>query len=251
MKEKFIALIDSGIGGLATLKECIKIMPQERYLYLGDNDNAPYGNRTERDLLALTLKNIEDMSRYGIKALVLACNTLSTTILHKVECYAGVKTFGVFPPLESCVMNGEKTLLCATPVTAARLGGIKGVDVLPLKGLAKDVERHKYDLSQVNIFKHLKDISGHENGQGVLPLCRYDTLILGCTHYELIKKQFFDHLRPLKIKSGSPLTAMAVKNFLQKTNSIQNISKYQVNFIGNCAEENYIIFNLVGNGYYF
>lgn len=245
MEEKYIALLDSGVGGLALLYELIKIMPHEKYIYLGDNKNAPYGSRTQSDLLELSVKNTEELMRYGIKALVLACNTLSATVLHKLEYYARVKTFGVYPPAESCVMRGERTLLCATPLTAGKYTGIKGLDVLSLNELAKDVERKKFELSAIDLEWHLS--RGNLIPGGSVP-ARYDTVILGCTHYEFIKSKFYDHFRPRRIISGCALTARMVKDFCSIGNKAKKVSKNQLIFAGECAYENRLFFETVVKG---
>ena len=64
MKDGFICVIDSGIGGLAVLKELIKKAPTEKYLYFGDNLNAPYGNKSKRRLWELTLNNLVYLSQF-------------------------------------------------------------------------------------------------------------------------------------------------------------------------------------------
>ena len=64
MEKSYVAVIDSGIGGISVLKELIRLMPNERYIYLGDNKNAPYGNRTENDLFSLSMSNINLIKKY-------------------------------------------------------------------------------------------------------------------------------------------------------------------------------------------
>ena len=77
MNNQYIAVIDSGIGGISVLRELIKSFPCEKFLYFGDNKNTPYGNKSKRDLLNLAIHNINILKSYPIKAIVLACNTLS------------------------------------------------------------------------------------------------------------------------------------------------------------------------------
>ena len=80
MNDGYIAILDSGIGGISVLLELIKLLPNERYLYFGDNHNAPYGNKSLSQLLRITEKNIDYIKQYKIKALIFACNTLFKTI---------------------------------------------------------------------------------------------------------------------------------------------------------------------------
>ena len=73
-----IALLDSGVGGISVLRELLRIMPAENYLYFGDSANAPYGNRDRAEVLDITRKNLELLRSRGIKALVIACNTATS-----------------------------------------------------------------------------------------------------------------------------------------------------------------------------
>ena len=111
MKNGYIAVFDSGIGGISLLNALVDAMPYERFLYFGDNDNAPYGNKNKAELLRLAINGVELLKGYEIKGLVLACNTLSTSCIKEISEYIGVKTFGVFPPVERCAFRGEKTLV--------------------------------------------------------------------------------------------------------------------------------------------
>ena len=137
MRNDFIAVIDSGIGGISVLNTLTKNLEGERFLYFGDNDNAPYGNKSKRELLSLTMRNIDYVKSFGVKAIVLACNTLSVNLIDEVKNYSGVAVFGIFPPIESLVMSGGETLLLATVRTAERYVGIKGVHSVGLPTLAQ------------------------------------------------------------------------------------------------------------------
>ena len=75
MREKQIAVFDSGLGGISVLKELIAQMPQEKFLYFGDSANAPYGAKTTEQVRALSLQAAAHLASRGLKALVVACNT--------------------------------------------------------------------------------------------------------------------------------------------------------------------------------
>ena len=75
-----IGIIDSGAGGLNTLKELLKLNCANEYIYLGDTENLPYGNKSREELLSLTLKNISLLLDNGASAIVLGCNTLSVNL---------------------------------------------------------------------------------------------------------------------------------------------------------------------------
>ena len=74
-KESCIAVFDSGVGGISVLRELVKSMPQEKFLYFGDSANAPYGTRPIEEIRQLCANAIDHLLAQGIKALVIACNT--------------------------------------------------------------------------------------------------------------------------------------------------------------------------------
>ena len=73
-----IGVFDSGVGGISVLRELIRIMPNENYLYLGDSENAPYGTRSLEEVRALTFENVERLLQEGAKGVVIACNTATS-----------------------------------------------------------------------------------------------------------------------------------------------------------------------------
>jgi glutamate racemase len=241
------------------LSELIKVMPNEDYIYFGDNKNAPYGCKTERQLLELMIENITSVLRFGVKAVVIACNTISTTIFHKLSYYfPDLKFFGIFPPVEINLLHKRKTLLLCTFNTSKMYKNGEFLTVLPLNDLAKEIENNMNNLENVNVSKNLIDASlvwtRGENKDHILSerqlkmiidhrLHYFDVVILGCTHYFFVSKKIFDHFRPQVILGGEKFTARRVKLSLNKLNSIKNISKNQLIFFGETAEYNFQFFN--------
>ena len=73
-----IAVVDSGVGGISVLRELLRIMPNENYIYYGDSKNAPYGQKSKSEVLEITKNNLKYLKGLGIKALVIACNTATS-----------------------------------------------------------------------------------------------------------------------------------------------------------------------------
>ncbi len=240
MKDSFVAVLDSGIGGLSVLNELIKVLPNEKYVYLGDNGNAPYGNKSIDELLTLSRENIDLIKNYPIKCLVLGCNTLSVNIINEIEQYAQIKTFGVFPPVNK-ILTKEKTLLISTVRTAKNFVSNKNFHILALKNVVTDIETNINNLSKINIDKNLCLSEGFfVNKKGY-----YDTVILGCTHYVFIKNKIFDHFCPRKIISGNEFTAIKVRDFLLEQDLLVKHKRFEINFIGKYAKINEKFFSRV------
>ena len=264
MNKGYIAVIDSGIGGLSLLYELVKIMPNERYIYFGDNDNAPYGSKTKRELLSLTIENIRKLIPFNLKAIVLACNTLSVSILEELKYYfPSIKFFGVFPPTEIATLRKRKTLLLCTPNTAKIYKNDNYLTVVPLENLAKDIENNVCDLEKVDLRLHLteavlkiQDKSAREDlttfGNGLTTkklkiifdhrIEYFEAVILGCTHYFFIKNKIFNHFQPQLIIRGETFTARKVKKELQHQKTLEKTKRFNVLFFGKNASLNSKIF---------
>lgn len=243
MREGYIAVIDSGIGGLNVLKKLAKTFPNERYLYFGDNGNAPYGNKSIDELLALTIYNLEYLKHFGLKAIVLGCNTLSTCIKAELSKREKLPIFGVFPPIEQLEHASKKTLLLATVRTAEKYTRSKNVDVIGMSELANDIEKNIHDLSSVSILNHLLKycIGKYQQKQGY-----YDTIILGCTHYSFVKNQIFDHFRPRNMFSSEDFFDKQLFDFLSCSKSLVKHCGLSILFVGDFAEYNQKIYFLSG-----
>lgn len=228
MKVKYIAVIDSGIGGTSILNSLSKSLSDYNIIYYGDNFNAPYGNKRPEKLLSLTALNIASVVNVPLSAVILACNTLSVTVRGELENALNVPVFGVYPPAVS--LKDDKTLLIATPVTAKQYNSDKNITVVPLPNLAAEIERNAFSLGMVNLKNHLPNDKGFFK--------RFDNVILGCTHYELIKNEFIDHFCPANIICPTRFTVNSVAEKLKSGKSSVNTCKNQIFFVGKNSEIN-------------
>jgi len=101
MVKKFnapIGIFDSGLGGLTVVKEIIKLLPYEDIIYFGDTAHLPYGTKSKETIERLSLNNVKFLSKYGIKILVVACNTASALSLDKIKQKVDIPVIGVIEP---------------------------------------------------------------------------------------------------------------------------------------------------------
>lgn len=252
MDNRFIAVMDSGIGGISVLNDLIKVLPNERFLYFSDSLNVPYGNKSKRELLNLTLRNIEYVKSFGVKAIVLACNTLSLSVLGDIRICIRMPIFGVFPPVESSLLAGEKAVLFATNLTAKYYSKIKGLRVVGLGNLANEIELHKFDFGNYKFLDCiLKDINFAEKRLTLKDFDTknnhyFDTIILGCTHYVFVENEIIDHFQPQKIISGNHFSVKMVKNFFQTHKTLVNYKGFDLLFVGDSAKMNRLFFEKCG-----
>lgn len=185
-KTDFIAVFDSGVGGISVLRELVKLMPQERYLYFGDSANAPYGTRPTSEVRALTLAASERLMARGCKALVVACNTATAAAIADLRAkYPDKIIIGIEPALKVAADHfpGGEIGVMATQVTLReekfdvllhRFTDACTVHTIPAPGLVELVERGMAVSAQSEAL--LRPLLAPYRG-------RLDALVLGCTHY--------------------------------------------------------------------
>ena len=235
-----IALIDSGIGGLNLLYALDEKLNSTRFFYFGDNDNAPYGNKSINNLWSITMENLIFLKQFNIDYLLLGCNTLSVNLINKIEDFIGVKTIGVFPPVESTFIKKEKTLLLSTVATSRNYKENSFLTLLPLPHLAGDIERKVFNLKGINLNHHIPPSIYRKN--------YFDSVILGCTHYDFIKNEIFDHLKPQNLITGIDYTLSYVLKELKNLKSLDKTYQNEIVFIGKNAFFNKKIYYEVVNG---
>ena len=185
-KTDYIAVFDSGVGGISVLRHLRRVMPGERYLYFGDSANAPYGTKTKEEVKHLTFAAAEKLMVRGIKALVVACNTATSAAIADLRAaYPELIVIGIEPALKLAVdtFPGGRLCVMATPMTLReeKFAGLMSryaqsctVHKLPAPGLVELVESGKADSPEMDAL--LSSLFAPHLGQ-------LDAVVLGCTHY--------------------------------------------------------------------
>ena len=241
MNKKVVAFLDSGIGGLTVLDKFVKKFPNQIYIYLGDNDNAPYGNKPIKELKQITEKNVSMIKKYRPDVLVLACNTLTVNLLEYVREISGLETYGVKPRIPS---GNEKTLLLCTLNTAKIYVNFEreNFKVLPLFNLVNKLENKGIVLSQSAIDDEIESSVNLFYGKDKKKFYDYieglNTVILGCTHYGFVKIGIENHFAPQKVIDGAEDTVLEYSKKYYNQKSLVNYSRNSVIFIGKNAEKN-------------
>lgn len=183
-EKQYIAVFDSGVGGVSVLRELIKQMPREDYLYFGDSANAPYGTRSTEEVRALTMAAADMLLKRNVKALVVACNTATAAAIKELRrAYPDKIIVGIEPALKVAADHFPQGRIgvMATPVTlreekfgelSQRFSDME-VSLIPAPGLVELIEKGS-DEAELEAF--LRPLL--ENYAG-----RLDAVVLGCTHY--------------------------------------------------------------------
>jgi len=197
MNCKPIGFFDSGVGGISVLKTAYKLMPNENYIYYGDNLNAPYGEKTEEQIKALSLEAGAFLFSKGVKAIVMACNTATSTSVYMMREKYSIPVISMEPavkPALSAVKDG-RVLVLATPATVSqkrylsllsKLKAGKRVVSVGCGGLVELIEQGRTDEESVHTYldRKLANLRG-ENISAV---------VLGCTHYAFAEKEIKSYI---------------------------------------------------------
>lgn len=220
-KTDYIGVFDSGVGGISVLRELVKLMPEENYLYFGDSANAPYGSRTTQEVRKLTLEKAEYLYSRGMKALVIACNTATSAAINVLrETYPDLIIIGIEPALKVAAdryPDGHIGVM-ATPITLneekfnhqlARFPQIQ-TEKIPITGLVEQIEAGIVDTEQTRALLR---------GQLAPYAGKLDAVVLGCTHYPFVKKTISEILgEKTQLLDGGEGTARETQRRLAQAN---------------------------------
>ncbi len=256
MQKEILGVFDSGVGGLSLLIKLNQKLSGYKILYLGDNDNAPYGNKSILELKRLAFENVMILKSYNVNTVFIACNTLSCCLLSFLKTTFPELTFyGVFPPIEKTLVNGQTPLLLCTVATANVLKN-SGADIIGFKNLVGEIER--LPLGQIDISSNLKKTikyvgvnSKSKNwGKSTLLTTKLSVknfnhfflqnrvVILGCTHYFFAYSKIFNHFRPQAIFDGSDFTVDLFIKSIKNKKSLEKPMQNKILFIGKNKSKN-------------
>lgn len=216
-----VAVFDSGLGGISVLRELVRVLPQENFLYYGDSLHAPYGIRPVEEVLRFSRETTEFLLQHGAKALVIACNTATSaaaeTLRHE---FPSLPIIGTEPALKPAVEHhpGGRILVLATAMTltekkfqALRLHYQNDAKIIPVpcSGLMEFVERGELESAELDAFL-LEKLSPH-----LSPLP--DAVVLGCTHYPFLQSSIRKLVGPAaEILDGSHGIAAQLRRRLEQ-----------------------------------
>lgn len=235
---KPIGVFDSGIGGLTVLKEILTELPFEGTIYLGDTARVPYGIRSPETVTRYSFENTRFLSSKGIKMLVVACNTVSSVSLDAIRKSVNVAVIGVIEPGAKAAVAATKNKRVGVIGTAATIRSgsyakaIQSADPhievfpLPCPLFVPLVEEGWTEgpIVEMTAERYLGDVKKKE----------IDTLVLGCTHYPLLKKVLSKIMGPdVKLIDSAIETAVEIKKTLAGLSLLNQTSE-------NTAREFYV-----------
>jgi len=217
-KDDYIAVFDSGVGGISVLRHLMEQLPRERFYYLGDSANAPYGTKTKQQVKDLSFAAAAYLKDKGIKALVVACNTATSAAIRELrEENPQLIVIGIEPALKLAAdtFPGGRIGVMATPMTLReekfallleRFSESCEIYKIPAPGLVELIEEGKANSAETEallrpLFRELPHL---------------DALVLGCTHYPFAADALSRILPGTRLLDGGEGTARETKRRLSE-----------------------------------
>lgn len=233
-----IGMFDSGVGGISVLREAMRLMPNERFIFFGDTLHAPYGTKTKEEVLQLSRNVAEKLMGMGVKAIVIACNTATSAAARELREQYTLPIIGMEPALKPAAMLHKDgyILSLATPGTIqgdkyrqllARYG--EGVVSLPCPGMMEFVEKGETDTPALHEFLAMLFAPYREK----MP----EAVVLGCTHYVFLKNAIQQYFPGVPLIDGNGGTVRQLKHMLQENDLLSTQEKGSVALLSSGEEE--------------
>ena len=211
-----IGVFDSGVGGISALIAMMRILPEENFIYYGDQANAPYGDKSTQEVIRLACAAADRLLQQNAKALVIACNTATGAAAATLRRELTIPVIGMEPALKPAAehrKNGS-ILVMATPLTLRQEKFIRlmekygeGAVKVPCPGLMEMVEQDDQEGAE----SYLREILT------AFDLSKVDAIVLGCTHYVFLKDMIQGMIpEHVLIAEGSEGTARQLKRVLER-----------------------------------
>jgi glutamate racemase len=247
---KPIGIFDSGIGGTSIWAAIHQILPNENTIYLADSKNAPYGQKSKAEIIALSIKNVEFLLKMDCKLIVVACNTATTNAIQELRARYDVPFIGIEPAIKPAATNSktQKIGILATQgtlnselfhKTTEKYHNTKIIEQVG-HGLVQLIENGNINSPEMSQLLH----------SYLTPMieANVDYLVLGCSHYPYlipqIKQILPDHI---KIIDSGEAVAKQTRKMLQEKVGLASNEKSDAIFYTNSNPK--VLSEILGNSY--
>lgn len=217
-----IGIFDSGLGGISVLKEAVHLLPNEYFIFYGDNKNSPYGIKTREQIDTCVQRVVDRLLQRNVKALLIACNTATAASAQRLRGELTIPVIGMEPALKPAheLRHNGQILVFATPATLhmdkfRHLMELYGEGAVPVEGYgvvecieAGQVSGEKILSVLHSIFdEHLKK--------------KTDAIVLGCTHYPLIRQALAQVAPGIPLIDGNLGTVRQLRRVLERNGCLR------------------------------
>ncbi len=231
MNNKPIGVFDSGVGGISIWNEIHDLLPNENSIYLADSANAPYGQKSKKEIINLCFKNTDLLLKKNCKIIVVACNTATTNAIKELRDRYDVPFIGIEPAIKPAAIN-SKTKTIGILATKGTLSSelfhstteLYSTDIKIIEqvgeGLVELIESGKIDTFETNrlLEKYLSPMIEKN----------IDHLVLGCSHYPFLIPKIKKILpKNISIIDSGKAVAKQVKTTLSENKSLRKNCQHE------------------------
>ncbi|MBO5513466.1 MAG: glutamate racemase [Mogibacterium sp.] len=245
MDNRPIGVFDSGLGGLTTVAELQRLLPEERVIYIGDTARTPYGSKSPETIKKFAGQIVDYLIRHNVKMIIIACNTATAIALDDLrKKYPAVPIIGVIEPTVKKVVNDGCTKVGVIATKATVSSDVYGKE---LRAMAPDIEVHstacpaivpliEEGLTDTKIMEltvqHYLDsfVKDHD----------FEHLILGCTHYPLVAGHIHKLYPGLKLYSSSEEVVNEAAEILRERDMLASGSEFKDRYYASDISDNFI-----------
>ncbi|WP_125715202.1 glutamate racemase [Companilactobacillus kedongensis] len=234
-----IGLLDSGLGGLTVTKEVIRQLPDEDIVFIGDEARMPYGVKTKEEIIGCTRQLVQYLIDQNVKVIIYACNTATANALPTLRKEFSIPMIGVIEP----------GAISATQVTKTKHIGVIGTEAtIKAKSYSTAIESLDSNIEVLGtaaqefvtlVEKDIADTDVAKNNiaKTLKPYkdSNYDTLVLGCTHFPMLRDQIQEFLPNVQLVDSGVATVTITKKFLKENDMLTDNkgSKIKLHATGN------------------
>lgn len=240
MDNNKIALFDSGVGQLSVYQEIKKLLPRENFVIFADQKNMPYGGKSSAEIKKFVLEAAEFLIKHHkIKIMVLACNTATVLALDKLRKNLPIPVIGVVPAIKPAAEKSKNRRIVnmSTPATARspylqKLINNFANNCQVLKLGCPGLENAVETMDQKEILSIIKKYTKTINKFNP------DIVVLGCTHYPLVKKQIEDNLsHGINVIDSGAAIARQVSKILKESDQMSSIRQNDIFYTTGDADQ--------------
>ena len=231
-----IGIFDSGIGGTSIWREIHQLLPNEKTIYLADSKNAPYGQKSKQEIIALSMKNTDFLLTMNCKLIVVACNTATTNAIQELREKYDIPFIGIEPAIKPAA-NNSRTQTIGILATKGTLNSELFNKTTEMFQDTKIIEQVGYGLVQLIENGQINSPEMTQLLQSYLtPMieANIDYLVLGCSHYPYLIPQIKNILpQSIHIIDSGEAVARQTKNVLEQNIGYNVLNKPFNTFITN------------------
>ena len=247
MDNRPIGFFDSGLGGLTCIPYLMKALPKERIIYFGDTARTPYGSKAPSTIRLFSMQIADFLVNENVKMIVIACNTVSSTCLDDLQQkYPDIPVVGIIEPTAQVIAN--------TCSKTDEIGIIGTKVTIKSKAYENFIHSMNNDLNlystpcptfvpliEEGIIQHeIMDLSIKYYLDHFIAYNKINTLVLGCTHYPLIRKNIEKIYPQLRIINPSEEIIQHIKEVLENNDLLSNEPAFENTFYASDLSENFV-----------